>query len=433
MTKGLAESPIIPGPHFSGKRAIRLVAAVTAALIVLSVIFGRFLVMPKIFMVALILLAAMLMGRLKPLAKDWFIFLAFLYLFDSLRGTIYLLTCKLQLPVHALYVLDIEKSLFGGVPSVVLQKLLLRPDAAGNFGWLEKALTVVYGSHFIAFLFIGFLIWIARPRSFSLYKSSFYLLLFLGELGYALVPTVPPWMAANRLELIPSLAHFNAEIYNIYIPEISRGFDTNPIAAMPSLHAAFPILCCFLLWRLYRWKAAPFYLYALSVLFAVIYTGDHYVTDVLAGLALAVACCLLGARITRKHRVAPEGEAAAGAEGPLAGAILKKRLLLGLGIFLVGVVIGGTNKAQFHRHDNLHSLDTPKFVDFFRNESGYAASYAVQTYFGNHFLALKNYMRALPYFDRSLKLARNPGELKDTGQKISACRRILEQRKNGGD
>jgi len=416
---------MMPEAWFSDKRAIRLVVAAMAALMALFVVFGRYLFLPKILMVALILLAAVLMGRLKPLVKDWFVFLAFIYLFDSLRGIIYILTCKLQLPAYALYVLDIEKSLFGGVPSVVLQKLLLHPDPLGNFSWFEKTLTVCYGSHFIAFLFVGFLIWLARPRTFSLYKSSFYLLVFLGELGYALAPTVPPWMAANHFGLLPPLTHFNIELFNVAIPDISNGFDTNPIAAMPSLHAAFPILCCFLLWRLYRWKGAPFYLYTLSVLFAIVYSGDHYVTDVLAGLALAVGCYLLGARITRKDREAPEVEASAEAESPLAGAVLKKRLLFGLGVFLIGVVIGGVNKTQFRLHPSSYTPDVPKYVDFFRHEGQYVDSYLVQAYFGNHFLALNEHEKALAYFEKSLGLVRNPIERQDARMKIAFCRKKL--------
>lgn len=414
-----------PDSRFTDRRALRFVVAALTALIALFVVFGRFLFLPKILMVALILLSAVLMGRIKPFVRDWFVFLAFIYLFDSLRGTIYILTCKLQLPVHALYALNLEKSLFGGVPSVALQNLLLRPDPLGNFGWFEKTLTVCYGSHFIAFLFVGFLIWLARPKSFPLYKSSFYLLIFLGELGYALVPTVPPWMAANHFGLLPRLTHFNVELFNVVIPDLSNGFDTNPIAAMPSLHAAFPILCSFLLWRLFKWKGAPFYVYTLSVLFAIVYSGDHYIVDVLAGLALAGACFFLGARLTREARAAGETEAASETAPSLGGPVLKKRILMGLGVFFVGVVIGGINKTQFRLHATAYNPDVPRYADFFRDESRYADSYSVQIYFGNHALARNDHETALRYFERSAALARNPIERKDAQMKIGFCRKAL--------
>jgi hypothetical protein len=105
---------MIPESRFSDKRAIWLVLAAAAALMVLFVVFERFLFLPKILMVGLILLAAVHMGKIKPLVRDWFVFMAFIYLFDSLRGIIYILTCRLQLPAYALYVLNIEKTLFHG-------------------------------------------------------------------------------------------------------------------------------------------------------------------------------------------------------------------------------------------------------------------------------------------------------------------------------
>jgi membrane-associated phospholipid phosphatase len=389
------------------------------------ILFKQFLILPKMLMVAMIIMVAFLLRKSKPLVRDWIIFIAFIYLFDSLRGTIYILACKLQLPAYALYVVNTEKALFRGVPSVTLQNLLLRPDPLGNVGWLERLLTLVYGSHFIGFLLVGLIIWIYKAKDFPLYRTSFYLLSGTGILFYFLVPTVPPWMAANHFGLMPPLNHFNVELFNLVIPDISNGFDTNPIAAMPSLHAGFPVLCSVLLWRLYRWKGTPFYLYTLAVLFAIVYSGDHYVTDVLAGLALAVACYLLARRILQRRPVAPADGIGPKAADPFGGAVLKRRLLLGLGVFLAAVVIGGINKTQFNIQANSYSIDVPRYVDFFRHEDVYKDSYPVQMYFGNHFLARHELRTALRYLERSLELARNPIERKDTQMKIGFCRQFL--------
>lgn len=417
------------GPSSPNTRMIWFVLLALGGLMALSLLFQRFLFLPKILMVGLILLAAVLAGKIRPLVRDWFIFMAFVYLFDSLRGTIYILTCRLQLPAYVLYVLNFEKKLFGGIPSVSLQNILLRPDPLGNFTWFEKALTVCYGSHFIAFLFVGFLIWLSRPKAFSRYKTSFYLIVFLGELVYALVPTVPPWMAANHFGLMPPLTRFNSILFNFAIPDISSGFDTNPISAMPSLHAGFPILCCLLLWGIYRWKATPFYLYTAAVLFTIVYSGDHYVADVLAGLILAVVCYLVAEKIRKPPLGAPADGSVPQARDSFGGAALKRRLLIGLGVFLAGVVIGGMNKTQFVLRANSYGLDVPKYVDFFRDEGRYRDNYFVQLYFGNHYLAGNDPGTALPYFERSLALARNPIESQEAQMRIGFCRQVLGQRK----
>ena len=80
-----------------------------------------------------------MVGKGIQLFRDWFVFFSFIYLFDSLRGSIYILTCKLNLPVYVIYVINLEKKLFGEIPSVFLQKVLLNPDA---LTWFEKSLTV---------------------------------------------------------------------------------------------------------------------------------------------------------------------------------------------------------------------------------------------------------------------------------------------------
>ena len=419
---------MILGPRNSNARMIRVVLLSLAALLLLFIVFQRFLFLPKMLMVGLIFLAAFLAGRLKPLVRDWFVFMAFLYLFDILRGAIYILTCKLQLPVRALYVLDVEKALFGGVPSVALQNALLRPDPLGSFTWFEKTLTVCYGSHFIAFLLVGFIIWLSRPADFALYRNSFYGLIFVGVSIYALVPTVPPWMAASQFGLLPALTRFNAILFNFAIPDLTSGFDTNPVAAMPSLHAGFPILCCLLLWRLYRWKGAPFYVYSLAVLFAIVYSGDHYVTDILAGLVLAAGCYWVAVKRRAKTSAAPAADRAGEAEDATGGRVLRKRLLVGLAVLLAGVALGGVNKTQFVLHANSYNLDVPRYVDFFRHQDRYGASFPVQLYFGNHYMDKTDYATAITYFERSLALARNPIEAQDARMKIRFCRQALGQK-----
>ncbi len=81
----------------------------------------------------MIILAAVFLGKLKILLKDWLIFLSLLYLFDSLRGLIYILTCRFNFPVYTLYVIKLEKFLFGNIPSVVLQKVLLKGATYSEF------------------------------------------------------------------------------------------------------------------------------------------------------------------------------------------------------------------------------------------------------------------------------------------------------------
>jgi hypothetical protein len=406
----------------------------TAAILVILFIIALFLILffsrhvffvPKILIICLSLLVAAAVGRLTGFIQDWFVFIGFIYLFDSLRGSIFILTCQLDLPVYTLYAIKAEKFLFGAIPSVVLQDWFLKsPDPAG-FTWLEKLITVAHGSHFVAFLIVGLFIWLYKGSHFRFYKISFYLLIFFGLLGYLAVPTVPPWMASNIFSLLPRIFRFNAVIFNMVIPDITSGFDTNPVAAMPSLHAAFPILLGLILWRIFRWKAFPFNLYVFLMLFAIVYTGDHYVVDIIAGGLLALLCYAAAVLITKKDLAANEPSSDGQTNEAKSGARLLRSLIGGVVILSVGIGVGSYNRRQFVRYPMAYNLYAPRYVDFFKNEADFQSNFQVQFYLGSYHFLRKEIPAATAYYEKSLKMAKNDAEKKRAEGGLEACRKVL--------
>lgn len=392
-------------------------------------LFNRFFFAPKILLLSIIVLIAVYLGKLKILYKDWFVFLSFIYLFDSLRGTIYILTCKFNLPVHTLYVIKIEKFLFGNIPSVSLQQALLDID---NITWLEKFLTVIHGTHFVAFLGIGLIIWLYKSAYFKQFKISFYLVTFIGVSFYFIIPTAPPWLASNIFNVMPELTRFNALIYNMSIPDITAGFSTNPIGAMPSLHSAFPILCSFILWQLYRLKAAPFFLYTFLVLFTIVYTGDHYIVDIIAGGILAALCYFVGFKI-KKFSLGSNSHPHVSRHKKKAPILRQyKPLIVGSLILIFGISIGLANKNQFRNHyiDYVHSY-APNYIDFLKNQELYKENYHVQCYLGNHYFYGEQYKKALAFFEHALSLSEDYIDKKGTLMKIKQCESHLNHKKTG--
>lgn len=388
-------------------------------------IFNRFQFTPKILLFCLIILTAVFLGKLQILLKDWFVFFSFIYFFDSMRGTIYILTCKLNLPVYAIYVVKIEKFLFGNFPSVWFQNLLLKGE---DFTWFEKLLTIIHGTHFVAFLFVGLIIWLHNSSYFKFYKTSFYLVTLLGVSGYIIIPTVPPWMAYELFNIIPKITHFNILIYNMTIPDITSGFTTNPVAAMPSLHAAFPILCGMILWRSYRWKASIFYLYASSLLFTIVYTGDHYVVDIVAGAILAIVCYFLAFKIKKVQSLSYSQKASVLKSQKKNFLMKNNSFILGVLMLILGISVGLINKNQFENHyDQYNYLYAPNYIDFFKHEENYKQNYHVQIYLGNHFIVKKEYKKALFYFEHALNVSNNFMEKKQAQMKIRQCQLLLKQ------
>ncbi len=161
--------------------------------------FNFFLFAPKVLLLILIVSVALVLGKFKLFINEWFVFLSFIYLSDTMRGLIYLGICQFNRPVFTQYVIRVEKLLFGQIPSVLLQNALLEKSELLSFSWLEKTLTFIHGTHYIAFLFVGFIIWIYRKQNFTEYKLAFYFLVSAGISLYFLIPTTPLGLPMNFL------------------------------------------------------------------------------------------------------------------------------------------------------------------------------------------------------------------------------------------
>ena len=67
---------------------------------------------------------------------------------------------------------------------------------------------------------------------------------------------------------------------------LDRAFNTNPWAAMPSLHFATSVMAAIHLAEIGAFPGALGWGYAATLGFALVYLGEHYVTDLIAGAAL---------------------------------------------------------------------------------------------------------------------------------------------------
>jgi membrane-associated phospholipid phosphatase len=265
-------------------------------------------------LVAGLFLAALATRRLASFVRDWAVFLAGLALFDSLRAVVFTAVNSLGLPLYMGYVIRLERTLFGGEPlPTLLQPWLLSPGAPGPLQWL---LVAVHGSHFVVFLLFGLYLWLVRRAVFGRFAAAMLLLMLLGIAGYLAVPTVPPWMAAD-FQAIPPLHRVVDDVYS-RAGSLRRAFDTNPVAAMPSLHAAFAALCAFVGVRHFGAWGWPLggYLGLMGV--AAVALGEHYLLDIVAGVLLAAAVYWLAYRSGLRAGFEPRSQRRANPRGPRA-------------------------------------------------------------------------------------------------------------------
>jgi membrane-associated phospholipid phosphatase len=89
---------------------------------------------------------------------------------------------------------------------------------------------------------------------------------------------------------------------------INTGQQTSDlVAAVPSLHSAGVLLFAIFMWKRVRRRYRPLLaLYPLAMTFTLVYSGEHYVTDVLLGWVAAVFVAVVAALAERRFAAQPE-------------------------------------------------------------------------------------------------------------------------------
>jgi len=146
------------------------------------------------------------------------------------------------------------------------------------------------------------LLWIYLRRNdhFARFRNTILLANTFGLVGYALVPTAPPWMFPSY-GFVDGVNHSHGLL----------GALANPYAAMPSLHAADALVVGVCLLRASRhwWSKALWALWPVWVWFCVLATANHFWLDVLAGIAVAVLSLVLVSKVPLlggRRRPAPQ-------------------------------------------------------------------------------------------------------------------------------
>jgi hypothetical protein len=233
--------------------------------------------------------------------KDWFPVILGLFAY-SLAGSF---AEKLKFGIHYLPQIDIDNALFGGLPTVWLQQHLYH----GTTGALEVATSVAYLSHFFGPVFLGFYLWWTNRRSaFTTLMFSLLAVCLLAETTFVLAPTAPPWMAAEQGLIPPVHDLFKQTLLNLHFTKaasfIGNSKNYNTVAAMPSLHAAWPVVAFLVArrYRLSRWIRGAIAVQWLAIINSIVSTGEHYVSDALVGAVYGLLAYLLVARVLGRVR-----------------------------------------------------------------------------------------------------------------------------------
>jgi membrane-associated phospholipid phosphatase len=179
-----------------------------------------------------------------------------------------------------------DTHVFGGVaPTVQLQRWLYTP---GLHFW-DYLVWCCYMSHFFVSFIVAAVLWKTNHAKFRRYVPLFVGLTFIGYITYVLYPAMPPWLAAQTghlphvTRIVPVVLdhlhfHTGAAIFTG-----GNKFDNN-VAAMPSLHGAYPMLIAVFFWKgSSNRKRILLAAYPLCMAFSLVYSGEHFVIDIFVG------------------------------------------------------------------------------------------------------------------------------------------------------
>lgn len=219
--------------------------------------------------------------RMKSFFKTWILFIGAFVFYEFLRGFADDLSPFYNTTLFAVY--NLEKTIFGILPTIYLQQLI----PAGS--WITHIGVFFYTTFFYYSFLVAFIIWLKDPKKFSSYFFKFILLTYIGLAIFFLVPTAPPWLVSQKLglEVVRYLLKDSILGSFSYLRIYAYFVQGNEVAALPSLHVAWPLFSTVFLVKNYRNK----WLYVLfivpgAIAFSIVLTGEHYVIDVLASVIL---------------------------------------------------------------------------------------------------------------------------------------------------
>jgi membrane-associated phospholipid phosphatase len=291
-----AEPAFMRGIHAVGWSRIRLGVSLLYVLVLVLVVLvygvptGRQTI--AVIIVSGLAISAVGKGwrRLGQVLVDWLPFTLVLMAYDKTRAV----ADAIGMPLHESDVITWEKWLcFGTVPTVWLQEHLYDP---AHVYWYDALVTLIYTSHFFATPVLAAVLWLRDRKAWLQFISRVIVLSLAGLATYIMFPEAPPWMAARDGDIGVPIDRLSARGWIwLHASNVKHALahaqedGTNAVAAMPSLHVAFACLVAIFvgskLRSKWRWLLV---LYPIAMGYALVYTGEHYVVDLVAGVAYAL-------------------------------------------------------------------------------------------------------------------------------------------------
>ena len=237
----------------------------------------------------------MIFHQTKEMLKRLLPFIGLILVYESFRS----FADRLNSHVNYTLAPRIDKFLFGNLPTVDLQRWLWR----GHVQWYDFVFYIPYLLFFVIPIGLALLVWKTRDRHYWEVVTTYLTLFFAAFLTFLIFPTAPPWLASQNHYIQP-IVRTSSYVWNSLgihnFPSLYNHLAANPVAAVPSLHAACATLLAIFIFKLYgkRWGALSL-IYPLLIYVGVVYEGEHYAFDVICGIIYAIGAYFAGPYVLR--------------------------------------------------------------------------------------------------------------------------------------
>lgn len=256
-------------------RALVLVAAIAFLL------FKRSIWTPDTLLVILVVIG-FVFGRGKEFIIRFAPFLGLLIIYDSFRS----IADDLNNHVNYWPMIYFDTALGGGtLPTQILQSAWWH----GSVSWYDFYFYFLYTIHFLVPVVIALILWKYRPKLYWPFVWSFVGISFLAFITFVLFPAAPPWLAHQLGYFGGDFTRISSEIWRAMgienFSEVYSKLSPNEVAAVPSLHSAYPLLASLFVIAAFGIKRVWWILiYPISMWIGVVYLGEHYVFDIIIAI-----------------------------------------------------------------------------------------------------------------------------------------------------
>jgi membrane-associated phospholipid phosphatase len=213
--------------------------------------------------------------RIWRVLRDWLPFITVFISYEIMNSFVGIIS---QDNLHA-GPLNFELQMFSQIPSLFLQQTVRTPilDYMGAF---------FYSVFFFVPTIFAFILWRKSPKTQGKYTVAFGICTYSALTTFLFYPVAPPWIAVSHVTRILTGSvdvSLGTPVYRTLLDFLGP----NLYAAFPSMHSALPWLVFLFAFKIWKWKALPVLSLPVGTWFSAVYLGEHYVVDVLGGVAYA--------------------------------------------------------------------------------------------------------------------------------------------------